>query len=90
MSGKRTATSAIGKGTLRRVKQHAKLPPLKKPKGKALERLVNTVEAYLARLDRGGVAFDCTTTAITLEHISLLKQVRDAVAPFSRYGDKIK
>ena len=70
MSRPRTATS-VTNGKVRRVVQHAKLPPRKRPNGRALERLIRAATDIMLQLE-GQTGYRT-------------KELDTALAPYLRY-----
>ena len=81
MSRKRSATSVIN-GKKRTVVQHAKLPPLKRPDGRHLSKLVQALDAFLKvyEFEEGDIqhSYDWDKT---------ISELIKAAAPFRRYED---
>jgi hypothetical protein len=82
MSRKRTATSVIN-GKSRNVVQHAKLPPPKRPDGRAFNKLVKALDNFF----KVQVLYDDDAWTHAYDHARALKELENAAAPFRRYEE---
>jgi hypothetical protein len=83
MSKRRASTSTSRAGLVRNVAQHAKLPPLKRPNGKALTQLLDDISKVL-EIFYEGRNFPHLGEAL-LDYMNRLDKTS---APFRRYEDK--